>query len=78
MRIRSGSEQMMKHKIVTVLVTKETHPLGWKVYIDGKKFPEKPLDFYSGCSELTAVELAYRSAGLDNAELKDIVFSEDT
>lgn len=60
-----------KHMVVTTKVISKGIWRGWKVYIDGKKYPAKPLDFYAGVSEETAVDLALRSAGLTRTELED-------
>lgn len=53
----SGSEIVTDYirnlpvKIVTVEVMKKTHgryksPVGWKVYINGAKYPPKPMEYY--------------------------------
>ncbi len=47
-----------KPKIVTKEVTKSKEHKGWKVYIDGSKFPKKPVDFYTGMTEEQAVKKA--------------------
>jgi hypothetical protein len=49
-------------KIQTVEVMKKTHGrfkshVGWKVYINGKKYPEKPVEFYAHDEE-TAILMA--------------------
>lgn len=49
-------------KIVTVAAMKKIHGrykshVGWKVYINGAKFPEKPLDYYT-FDEETAIGVA--------------------
>jgi len=49
---------MSKPKIVTKEVTKNKEHKGWKVYIDGSKFPKKPVDFYLGMTEEQAVKKA--------------------
>jgi len=43
-------------KIQTVEVMKKTHGrfkshVGWKVYINGKKYPEKPVEYYPETEE---------------------------
>lgn len=49
-------------KIVTVEVMKKTHgryksPVGWKVYINGAKYPAKPMEYYE-LSEHGAILIA--------------------
>jgi hypothetical protein len=34
------------------------HVRGWKVYVDGEKFPKKPMDFYQGMTEEQAITKA--------------------
>ncbi len=40
-------------KIVSKEVTRKGVHLGWKVYIDGEKWPKKPKDFYDFLAEDT-------------------------
>jgi hypothetical protein len=49
-------------KIETTEVTKKSVHLGWKVYIDGEKFPKKPRDFYDVTLEQTAIMFAIQDA----------------
>lgn len=42
-------------KIETTEEKKKGNHLGWKVYIDGKKFPKKPYNFYGDKRECDAV-----------------------
>lgn len=49
-------------------------PLGWKVYIDGVKYPKKPFNCYITKTEKGAVKTACEDAGIDPAEVKDIIF----
>jgi hypothetical protein len=48
---------MSELKIVTkeVMKTKNKKLKGWKVYVDGEKFPKKPMDFYQGMTEEQAI-----------------------
>jgi hypothetical protein len=47
---------MSKPKIVTKEVTtKNKESNGYKVYIEGEKFPKKPMDFYKGITEEQAI-----------------------
>jgi len=54
----------MNMKIVTKEVTRKGEHLGWKVYIDGEKFPKKPKDFYDFSHEETAIKFALQEAGV--------------
>lgn len=47
---------------------------GFKVYLDGVKYPKKPADFYPVASEKEAVIQAVKDAGLDPDEVQDIIF----
>jgi len=49
---------MSKPRIVTKEVTKSKEHKGWKVYIDGSKFPKKPMDYYAGMTEEQAITKA--------------------
>lgn len=49
---------MSTTKIVAKEVTKNKQHKGWKVYIDGSKFPKKPVDFYTGLTESEAMAKA--------------------
>lgn len=49
---------MSTTKIVAKEVTKNKQHKGWKVYIDGSKFPKKPVDFYTGVTEGEAMATA--------------------
>lgn len=59
----------------TTKITRRGKLLGWKVYINGKKYPGKPVVLYTDVDEAMAVRLAYKEAGLDPTVLKDIVWS---
>lgn len=50
---------------------------GFKVYLDGEKYPKKPLDCYPVNTEREAVIRAYGDAGLDHSEILDIIFDEE-
>jgi len=56
-------ETTMSERIITKEVTKKKEHKGWKVYIDGSKFPKKPVDFYTGMTEEQAVKKALEFAG---------------
>lgn len=45
-------------------VTKNGKHIGWKVYIDGRKFPRKPEDYYYLTSEDLSISAALREAGV--------------
>jgi hypothetical protein len=47
-RIRTKEVMKMKNKKLK----------GWKVYVDGEKFPKKPVDFYQGITEEQAITKA--------------------
>lgn len=47
-------------KIETKTVIKDKVRLGWKVYIDGAKYPKKPQDFYRVIAEESAIARAMR------------------
>ena len=49
---------MSEPSIITKEVTKSKEHKGWKVYIDGSKFPRKPVDYYTGMTEEQAVKKA--------------------
>lgn len=49
---------MSTTKIVAKEVTKNKQHKCWKVYIDGSKFPKKPVDFYTGLTESEAMAKA--------------------
>lgn len=46
--------------IETKAVIKYKIHLGWKVYIDGAKYPKKPHDFYGVIAEESAIARAMR------------------
>ncbi len=57
--------------ISTKAILKQKRFVGWKVYIDGEKFPKKPRDYYDCLLEEEAVKKAYddyrkREAGKEN------------
>lgn len=60
-------------KIATTTISCGGEILGWKVYLDGKKYPKKPRERYACFSELTAIRRAFQDAGKDSAELVDLV-----
>jgi hypothetical protein len=63
---QSGPFMINNAKIETKAVTKDKVHLGWKVYIDGDKFPKKPQDFYRVIAEESAITRAlrdYRAGG---------------
>ncbi len=70
---------MTQAKIKTTPVAKDGFHLGWKVYIEGEKFPKKPQDFYGVIAEETAVKRAWNDyntialtkKGLTNIGLDD-------
>lgn len=47
-------------KIETRAVIKDLVHIGWKVYIEGHKFPKKPHDFYGVIAEESAIARALR------------------
>ncbi len=51
-------------EIVTKEIKKKGVHYGWKVYIDGEKFPKKPKDFYDFLNEDTAIKIAIQEARL--------------
>jgi len=54
-------------KTETKPVIKNKIHLGWKVYIEGEKFPKKPQDFYGVIAEEDAIKRAlreYQKAGV--------------
>ncbi len=49
-------------KIVTKKVEKKGVHRGWKVYINGEKWPKKPKDFYDFLTEEFAIGVAINEA----------------
>ncbi|MDD5615005.1 MAG: hypothetical protein PHH85_02250 [Candidatus Methanoperedens sp.] len=64
----------MATKISTTAVSRKKVFRGWKVYLNGVKYPKKPVELYECVSEKEAVEQAFKEAGLDTNELKDITW----
>jgi hypothetical protein len=56
-------------KIVTKKVEKKGVHLGWKVYIDGEKFPKKPQDYYTFIKEDIAIGIAINEAKMEKLKL---------
>jgi hypothetical protein len=50
------SKPIIKTKEVMKMKNKKLK--GWKVYVDGEKFPKKPVDFYVGVTEEQAIKKA--------------------
>lgn len=63
-------------KIQTTRITIRGEFVGWKVYLDGEKYPKKPINHYSFASEKLSVIRAFEDAGLDPTEVQDIIFDE--
>jgi hypothetical protein len=65
-RMRKGEKgkRNINMKIATKEITKKGEHRGWKVYIDGRKFPGKPEDYYCLTSEELAISAALREAGV--------------
>lgn len=49
---------MSEPRVRTKEVTKSKEHKGWKVYIDGSKWPKKPVDYYTGMNEEQAIKKA--------------------
>jgi len=45
-------------KIVTTSIEKYNELIGWKVYLNGEKFPKKPLVYYHILEEKEAIKQA--------------------
>ena len=75
--IRMNRATAADTKISTVSVTRKKVHRGWKVYLNGKKYPGKPVELYEGVSEREAVEKAFKEAGLDPKELEGITWGDD-
>lgn len=54
----------MNPQIRTNMIHKAGKFLGWKVYLNGKKYPPKPRDYYENMLEERAISLAHKTAGL--------------
>lgn len=63
----------MNQNIATTMITKNGVFVGWKVYIDGKKYPKKPVNLYKGILEDAAIRLAFQEAGLNPDTVKDLI-----
>jgi len=59
-------------KIESTEVKKKGVHLGWKVYIDGEKFPKKPKDYYDFKTEETAIGVAINEAKMEKILDTDI------
>lgn len=60
-------------KIATTSVSKAGKHVGWKVYLDGLKYPKKPQNLYEGTTESEAIRQAFLDAGKDPVEVLNII-----
>ena len=59
--------------VLTTMVTQHGMFVGWKVYINGRKYPRKPTKMYAGVLEDMAIRTALMDAGFNPDIVKDII-----
>ena len=64
-------------KIATTRIGRNKEWVGWKVYLDGKKYPTKPLNIYVGMTEEQAIRQAFLDAGHDPIEIVSMLLRCD-
>jgi hypothetical protein len=64
---------MSESRIRTKEVTKNKQHIGWKVYINGSKYPKKPVDFYKDVTEQQAIMKAMQEFRLPGGAGKALI-----
>lgn len=55
----------MRTTVETTMVVRGNVFVGWRVYLDGTKYPKPPMILYGPIPEDEAIRLAFVEAGLD-------------